>query len=230
MRASSLTAEPRASGPPRLAILISGGGSNMVSIARACAAGQIPADVAVVIADQARAGGIERARELALPVAVVDRGTFRRDGKLDRLAFEAVLEQNIRAHQADLVILAGFMFVLSANFVERHAGRMLNIHPSLLPRHTGLDTHARALAAGDREHGASVHFVTAELDGGPVIVQSAVPVQPGDDVQHLSARVHAREHIIYPMAIQWLASGRLQWNDGRPLLDGQLLSAPVPHA
>jgi phosphoribosylglycinamide formyltransferase-1 len=230
MRASSLTAEPRAIKPPRLAILISGGGSNMMTIARACAAGQIPAEVAVVIADQASAGGIERARQLGLAVVVIDRGTFRRGGKLDRLAFEAALEQAIGEHRADVVILAGFMFVLSAGFVARHAGRMLNIHPSLLPRYTGLDTHARALAAGDREHGASVHFVTAELDGGPLIVQAAVPVQPDDDIARLSARVHACEHIIYPMAIQWLASGRLRWNDGRPTLDGQVLCAPVRHA
>lgn len=213
----------------RLAILISGGGSNMVAIAHACASGQIPAEVAVVISDQASAGGIERARQLNLPVVVVDRGTFRDAGKLDRLTFETALEQTIRKYDVDAVILAGFMFVLSADFVTRHAGRMLNIHPSLLPRYTGLDTHARVLAAGDREHGASVHFVTAELDGGPLIVQAAVPVQPDDDITRLSARVHAREHIIYPMAIQWLATGRLQWNDGHPLLDGQRLSRPVRH-
>jgi phosphoribosylglycinamide formyltransferase-1 len=214
----------------RLAILISGGGSNMVAIARACASGQIPAQVAVVVSDQITAGGIERARQLDLPVEVVDRGAFRRNGKLDRIAFETALEQAIREHQADMVILAGFMFVLSAGFVARYAGRMLNIHPSLLPRYTGLDTHARALAAGDSEHGASVHFVTAELDGGPLIVQAAVPVQPDDDIARLSARVHAREHIIYPMAIQWLSSGRLQWNGGQPTLDGQALLAPVRHA
>jgi phosphoribosylglycinamide formyltransferase-1 len=214
----------------RLAILISGGGSNMAAIARACVSGEIPAEVAVVICDQPRAGGIERARQLNLPVVVVDRGAFRRNGKLDRLAFEAALERAISEYAVDVVILAGFMFVLSAGFVARYAGRMLNIHPSLLPRYTGLDTHARALAAGDREHGASVHFVTAELDGGPLIVQAPVPVQPDDDIASLSARVHAREHIIYPMAIQWLASGRLRWNEGRPTLDGKQLLAPVRHA
>ena len=211
----------------RLAIVISGGGSNMVAIARACATGQIPAEVAVVISDHAGAGRIERARQLDLPVVVIDRGTYRRNGRLDRQAFEAALEDAIRGHHADAVILAGFMFVLSADFVAPYAGRMLNIHPSLLPRYTGLDTHARVLAAGDQEHGASVHFVTAELDGGPLIVQARVPVQPDDDIAALSARVHAREHILYPMAIQWLASGRLQWNGGRPTLDGRALSAPV---
>jgi len=199
----------------------------MVAIARACAAGEIAADIAVVVSDQVSAAGIERARTLNLPVVVVNRSDFRNAGRLDRPAFEAALTAAIEQHHADLLILAGFMSVLSATFVARYEGRMLNIHPSLLPRHAGLHTHARALAAGDREHGASVHFVTAELDGGPLIAQAAVAIEPGDDVASLSARVHAREHMLYPMAIQWLASGRLRWNDGHPTLDGKVLSAPV---
>jgi len=215
--------------PLRLAILISGAGSNMVAIARACSEGRIPATVAVVVSDKPDAGGIRRARDLGLAVAVVDATTFRRDGRLDRAAFEAALDEQIRARGAEAVVLAGFMRVLSGDFVARYPGRMLNIHPSLLPRHPGLDTHARALAAGDHEHGVTVHFVTAELDGGPAVIQSAVPVLPADDVASLSARVHAAEHIIFPMAIQWLASGRLQWNGGRPTLDGKALDAPVPH-
>jgi phosphoribosylglycinamide formyltransferase 1 len=217
--------------PPavRLAILISGAGSNMVAIAQACRDGRIPAQVAVVISDQPAAGGIQRARDLGLPVEVVDAAAFRREGRLNRGDFEAALESQISAHGANLVILAGFMRILSAAFVARHPGRVLNIHPSLLPLYPGLDTHARVLAAGDSEHGVTVHFVTAELDGGPAIIQSRVPVLPADDVQRLSARVHAAEHIIYPMAIQWLASGRLRWNDGRPTLDGGALDAPVRH-
>ena len=215
--------------PLRLAILISGAGSNMVAIARACSEGRIPATVAVVVSDKPDAGGIRRARDLGLAVAVVDATTFRRDGRLDRAAFEAALDEQIRARGAEAVVLAGFMRVLSGDFVARYPGRMLNIHPSLLPRHPGLDTHARALAAGDHEHGVTVHFVTAELDGGPAVIQSAVPVLPADDVASLSARVHAAEHIIFPMAIQWLASGRLQWNGGRPTLDGKALDAPVRH-
>ena len=187
----------------RLAILVSGAGSNMVAIARACSEGRIPAEVAVVICDKPGAGGIQRARELGLAVAVVDAMGFRTDGRLDKPAFEAAIDDQIRAHGADLVILAGFMRVLSAGFVARHPGQILNIHPSLLPKYPGLDTHARALAAGDREHGVTVHFVTAQLDGGPAVIQSTVPVLPGDDVTSLSARVHAAEHIIYPMAIQW---------------------------
>jgi len=214
----------------RLAVLISGTGSNMVAIARACQDGQIPAQVAVVVSDRADAGGIPRARDLGLPVAAVERSRFRRNGRLDREAFEAALEEVLQQHRAEVLILAGFMTILSADFVERHAGRILNIHPSLLPRHPGLDTHARALAAGDLQHGASVHFVTPELDGGPLVVQAPVPVLPGDDVASLSARVHAQEHIIYPMTIGWLATRRLQWNDGAPTLDGRPLLAPVQHA
>lgn len=214
----------------RLAVLISGTGSNMVAIARACQGGQIPAQVAVVISDRADAGGIQRARGLGLPVAVVERSRFRSNGRLDREAFESALEEVLQQHDAEVLVLAGFMTILSAGFVGRHAGRILNIHPSLLPRHPGLDTHARALAAGDDRHGASVHFVTAELDGGPLVLQAPVPVLPGDDVASLSARVHAQEHIIYPMTISWLATRRLQWNDGAPTLDGRPLRAPVQHA
>lgn len=216
----------------RLAVLISGAGSNMVAIARACAAGHIPAQIVVVVADRPDAGGIARARELGLPVAVVDRSRYRRhghDGRLDRAAFEAALEEPLRQHQAEVLILAGFMSVLSAGFVERHAGKILNIHPSLLPAYPGLDTHARALAAGERQHGATVHFVTAELDGGPLILQAAVPILAEDDVASLSARVHAQEHIIYPMTISWLATRRLEWNAGAPTLDGAPLPAPVQH-
>lgn len=199
----------------------------MLAIARACRSGQIPADIAVVISDTTAAAGIDRARAEGLAAVVVDRQSFRRDSRPDRAAFEAALTQAIQGSGADLVILAGFMRVLSAQFVERFAGRLLNIHPSLLPRYKGLDTHARALAAGDAEHGATVHFVSAELDGGPLIAQAPVPILPGDDVAALSARVHVREHMLYPMVIEWLASGRLQWNHGAPMLDGKSLVAPV---
>lgn len=212
---------------PRLAVLISGAGSNMVAIARACEAGNIPARIRIVISDVAEAGGLARARELGLATQVVDRRLFRRDGGADREAFEASLADALDASGADYIILAGFLRVLSAAFVQRYTGRMLNIHPSLLPRHKGLDTHARAIAAGDTEHGVSVHFVTAELDGGPLIAQSVVPVIKGDTVASLSARVHAREHVLYPTVIQWLVSGRLRWNDGAPALDGNALTVPV---
>jgi phosphoribosylglycinamide formyltransferase 1 len=205
----------------RLAILISGQGSNMLAIARACADDQVHATVCTVISDQPGAAGLERARALGLATQVVDAAALRAAG--GRAAFEAELCTAIDASQADVVVLAGFMRVLSAGFVARYPGRLLNIHPSLLPRHKGLDTHARALAAGDREHGASVHFVTAELDGGPVVLQGRVPVFPGDDMDTLSARVHAIEHIIYPQVIGWLADHRLLWNEGSPTLDGTAL-------
>jgi phosphoribosylglycinamide formyltransferase-1 len=209
----------------RLAILISGTGTNMVAIARACASGQVAADIGVVISDQPRAAGLDRARELGLPAQVVDAAKFRTTRGIDRPAFETALAAAIDGGQADVVILAGFMRVLSAAFVSRYAGRLLNIHPSLLPAYKGLDTHARVLAGGDREHGASVHFVTAELDGGPVVLQGRVAVLAGDDVDTLSARVHAIEHIIYPQVIGWLAERRLQWNDGSPTLDGIALQS-----
>jgi len=212
---------------PRLAVLISGGGSNMVAIARACQEGRIPARIVLVLSDIPEAAGLARARELGLHAVVVDRRAMLRDGRQDRQAFEAEVEREIEASGADYIILAGFMRVLSERLVQRYRGRMLNIHPSLLPRHKGLDTHARALAAGDSEHGASVHFVTPELDGGPLIAQSAVEVLPGDTVASLSARVHAREHILYPMVLQWLTSGRLEWNAGDPRLDGVPLARPA---
>jgi phosphoribosylglycinamide formyltransferase 1 len=213
---------------PRLAILISGGGSNMLAIASACKSGQIRATVAAVIADTATAGGLQKAHDLGLNTQVVHYAGFRKpDGKIDRPAFEMALCNAIDATHADYIILAGFMKVLSASSVAHYTGRMLNIHPSLLPRYKGLDTHARVLAAGDTEHGASVHFVTPELDAGPVVLQGVVPVLPTDDLTRLSARVHAREHIIYPAVIEWLVNGRLRWNAGQPLLDDVALIAPV---
>jgi phosphoribosylglycinamide formyltransferase 1 len=211
----------------RLAVLISGAGSNMVAIANACASGQINAEVALVVSDVAGAGGLARARALGIATTVVDRSALRSGGKPDRELFEKELATAIDGSDADLVVLAGFMRVLSASFVARYEGRMLNIHPSLLPRHKGLDTHARVLAAGEREHGVSVHFVTPELDGGPVVAQAMVPVHSGDNIASLSARVHEREHILYPMVIEWLSRGRLQWNHGVPVLDGKPLAAPV---
>lgn len=220
---SSSTAEAR----KRLAILISGGGSNMVAIAKACAAGSIPAHIAAVLSDVPDAPGLQRARELGLHAEALDRRAHLREGRHDRGSFEAALSAAIDAARPDFIILAGFMRVLSAGFVSRYAGRMLNIHPSLLPRYKGLDTHQRVLAAGDTEHGASVHFVTGELDGGPLVAQYVVPVLAGDTVASISARVHAGEHMLYPMVIQWLAGGRLRWNDGAPTLDGVPLARPV---
>ncbi|MFL6599815.1 MAG: phosphoribosylglycinamide formyltransferase [Steroidobacteraceae bacterium] len=208
--------------PLRLAILISGRGSNMATIARACLQNRIAASVAVVISDRPDVAGLTTAQDLGIETHVVSWKSA-----TDRTAFELALNRCLDAYNPELVVLAGFMRVLSGPFVERYAGRMLNIHPSLLPRYTGLHTHRRVLEAGDTAHGASVHFVTPELDGGPVILQSRVPVNADDTEATLSARVQATEHVIYPRVIEWIAEGRLAWNDGHPLLDGKVLHEPV---
>jgi phosphoribosylglycinamide formyltransferase-1 len=213
--------------PLSLAVLISGGGSNMLAIARACQAGQIAARVRIVISDQEMAPGIGRARELGIPVSVVPARSFRHVGSFDREAFENALAEHIDPQRVDLIVLAGFMRILSTRFVARYAGRILNIHPSLLPKYKGLHTHRRALEAGETEHGASVHFVTADLDGGPVIMQSRLRVLPGDTEEALSARVQAREHTLYPQVIDWLARGRIAIAGQQVLFDGRPLAAPL---
>jgi phosphoribosylglycinamide formyltransferase 1 len=208
--------------PLQLAILISGRGSNMASIARACLAGQINAQVRVVISDRPGVAGLDVARDLGIEALTIPwQGAAARD------AFERALAESIDARRADLVVLAGFMRILSPQFATRYAGRMLNIHPSLLPKYTGLHTHRRVLDAGDGEHGSSVHFVTAELDGGPLILQSRVPVLTGDTEPTLTARVQATEHIIYPKVIGMVADGRLTWDKGRVRLDGRPLDTPL---
>lgn len=194
----------------------------MATIARACLQNRIAASVAVVISDRPGVAGITTAQDLGIETHVVSWKSA-----ADRAAFELTLGQCIDTCNPHLVVLAGFMRVLSGPFVERYAGRMLNIHPSLLPKYTGLHTHRRVLEAGDIAHGASVHFVTPELDGGPVILQSQVPVNAGDAEATLAARVQATEHVIYPRVIQWIADGRLEWNDGHPSLDGKTLHEPV---
>jgi len=206
----------------QLAVLISGRGSNMAAIARACAEGRINARVRLVLSERAGAAGLDTARALGIETRTVAFG-----GGADRQRFERDLEEALAPAQPDLIVLAGFMRILSREFVEARAGRMLNIHPSLLPLHRGLHTHRRVLEAGDRVHGASVHFVTAELDGGPVILQSRLAVRPGETEEGLSARVQATEHIIYPRVIGWVADGRLAWREGRPWLDGQPLEGPL---
>ncbi len=208
--------------PLRLAILISGRGSNMIAIARACLAGSIAARVAVVISDRADAAGLAGAAALGIETA-----TVLQPQAAGAAAFERTLAAALQGHQPDMIALAGFMRILSGRFVEHYLGRMLNIHPSLLPAYRGLHTHARVLEAGDTEHGASVHFVTAELDAGPVVLQSKVAVEPGDTEATLSARVQATEHIIYPRVLGWCAQRRLAWREGAAWLDGRRLDAPI---
>lgn len=206
--------------PLKLALLISGRGSNMIAILRAALAGGIAAYPAIVISDRTQAAGLASARELGVATAAWT-------GEALQGPFEAMLRETLEAVQPDAIALAGFMRILSPAVVERYAGRMLNIHPSLLPAYRGLHTHARVLAAGDNEHGASVHFVTPELDAGPVILQSKVAVLAGDTEAALAARVLATEHIIYPRVIDWLAAGRLAWRAGAPWLDGHRLDTPM---
>ncbi len=208
--------------PLRLVVLISGRGSNMTAIARACRAGEIHAELTRVIADRADAPGLASAAALGAATATVPRS--RGDAPVD---FEARLAAAIDAARPDLIALAGFMRILSAGFVARYLGRMLNVHPSLLPAYRGLDTHRRVLAAAERAHGASVHYVTPELDAGPVVLQSRVPVRPGDTEATLAARVLGTEHVIYPRVIGWVAQQRLKWHDGTAWLDGARLDHPI---
>jgi phosphoribosylglycinamide formyltransferase-1 len=208
--------------PLELVILISGRGSNMVAIARACLAGEINAQVRAVISDRPDVAGLTSARELGIEAVTVPwQGAAHKDG------FENALGEALDARRPQLIVLAGFMRILSPPFVSRYAGRMLNIHPSLLPKYTGLHTHRRALEAKDKEHGASVHFVTAELDGGPVVLQSKVPIFAGDTEAALAGRVQGTEYIIYPTVIGMMADGRLTWDEGRVRLDGKILGSPI---
>ncbi len=186
----------------RVAILISGGGSNMVALVRSMT-GDHPARPCLVLSNVPDAGGLVRAREMGVPVAVVDHRPF----GADREGFERALNAELSSAAPDLIALAGFMRVLTPWFVTRHAGRILNIHPSLLPKYPGLNTHARALAAGDREAGCTVHEVTADLDAGPILGQGRVPVRPGDTPDTLAARVLEMEHRLYPAVLRRVAGG-----------------------
>lgn len=205
-----------------VAVVISGRGSNMEAIARAAQVPGSPYRVVRVIADRLTAGGLARAAALGVPTAVVPVKEF-----ADRAAFEAALGAEIEASGAALVVLAGFMRILSPEFVQRYEGKLLNIHPSLLPNYKGLDTHARVLAARETHHGASVHFVTAELDGGPVVMQGRLRVGAGDTPESISARVHALEHIIYPHVCSLIAARRIEWRRGTVYFDGEPLVAPL---
>jgi phosphoribosylglycinamide formyltransferase-1 len=206
----------------RVTVLISGRGSNMVAIARACRDGDIAADVAAVVSDKAEAGGLALARELGIETCIVQppRG-------MERKHYGEALGAVVEATRPGLVVLAGFMRILDPVFTRRFEGRLFNIHPSLLPRYQGLHTHRRVLEAGDAVHGCTVHFVNEELDAGPPIVQATVPVLEGDDEASLSARVQRWEHIVYPESVGWFAAGRLELRDGAAWLDGRRLEEPV---
>ena len=209
---------------PRLAVvaLVSGRGSNLRAIVAQMRAGTLPIDLRAVISDRTDCGAIGWARAEGF-----DTHVLRPVDYADRDAFDTALADLVERYDPGLIVLAGFMRILGPGFVNRFLGRTFNIHPSLLPKHRGLATHRRVLAAGDREHGASVHFVTAELDGGPVVLQARVPVLPGDNAETLAARVLEQEHVIYAQCIGWFANGRLRYHAGGAWLDGRLLDSPV---
>jgi len=205
----------------KVVVLISGRGSNLQAILDQATSGRLPIRIAAVISNRPAVGGLDRARAAGVPTQVLDHTNYP-----DRRRFDLALIERIDPLSPDLILLAGFMRILGPEIVGHYEGRMLNIHPSLLPKHRGLNTHRRALQAGDREHGASVHFVTEALDGGPVVVQARIPIRPGEDEDSLAARVLEREHLIYPLAVRWYAEGRLRMSEGRAILDGRPLLQP----
>lgn len=195
----------------RVAVLISGRGSNMASLIEAAKDPAYPAEIVLVLSNRREAEGLARARSAGIATTVVDHAKF---GK-DRSAFEKAMQETLEQHRIDLVCLAGFMRLLTPWFVGRWQGRLLNIHPALLPDFKGLDTHARALAAGARVHGATVHFVVPEMDSGPIIAQGRIDVREGDTAETLAARVLAVEHRIYPLALRLVAAGQIAVVDGK---------------
>lgn len=207
--------------PLRLAAMISGTGSNLAVVLDAVAAGQLDLDVVEVISNRAGAPGLDRAREHDVPTRVIGRDNAGPQGE------DAALAERLGTLDPDLILLTGYMRILGADLVNAFTGRMINQHPSLLPRHKGLHTHRRALEAGDREHGASVHFVTPELDGGPVIAQVRVPVQPDDDEVRLAQRLAPRERALLLALLPLFTDRRLVLRDGAVHLDGERLAAPL---
>lgn len=217
--------------PLPIVVLISGGGSNLQALIDAAQADTLPVVIRAVISNRADAFGLTRAARAGIPAQTLSHRDFASradyDAALAALIERAAPDLGERAAPA-LVVLAGFMRILTPAFVSRFHGRLFNIHPSLLPKYPGLHTHERVLAAGDTEHGATVHFVTEELDGGPAIIQARVPVWPDDDADRLAARVLVQEHRIYPQAVRWFAEGRLHLGgDGRAVLDDRPLRGPV---
>ena len=202
----------------RVVVLISGSGSNLQAIIDQQEAGELPIKICAVISNKDNVKGLERAANHNIPAFVIDHKAFD-----SREAFDTRLQEIIDSQAPDIVVLAGFMRILTPAFTEHYEGKMLNIHPSLLPKYQGLHTHKRALEAGDKQHGVTVHFVTSELDGGPSIIQAIVPVNADDDEDTLAKRVLVEEHYIYPKAIEWLAKGRLEMKESQSWLDGEKL-------
>ncbi|EHQ51620.1 phosphoribosylglycinamide formyltransferase [Ectothiorhodospira sp. PHS-1] len=207
---------------PGIVVLISGSGTNLQALIDAAADGRIHGEIRAVISNRPEVAGLDRARRADIPAQVINHRDFP-----DRGAFDQALMAAIDRHQPDLVVLAGFMRVLTPAFVAHYEGRLINIHPSLLPDFRGLHTHERALEAGVQQHGCSIHFVNTELDGGPVILQASVPVLPDDTPQTLAARVQQQEHQAYPQVVRWFCQGRLTLRNGQVWFDEQPLQAPL---
>ncbi|TFH87362.1 phosphoribosylglycinamide formyltransferase [Billgrantia azerbaijanica] len=210
---------PEATEPRRVVVLISGNGSNLQALVDEQSHDRLGGEIVAVVSNEPDAYGLHRARDAGIEAVVLPHREYD-----SRDAYDGALIKVIERHEPDLIVLAGFMRILTPRFVRRFYGRMLNIHPSLLPAYQGLDTHARALADGVAEHGCSVHFVTEELDGGPVVIQAAVAVADDETEESLKEKVHAREHLIYPIAVRWFLEGRLQLGDDGPTFDG----VPLP--
>ncbi|WP_404340438.1 phosphoribosylglycinamide formyltransferase [Pseudoalteromonas mariniglutinosa] len=210
--------------PARLVVLISGSGSNLQAIIDACSRGEINAEIAAVISNKADAFGLQRAKNAGIETRVLSHRDFD-----SREAYDAELMTVIDSFAPNLVVLAGFMRILTANLVQKFKGKMLNIHPSLLPKYQGLNTHQRAIDAKDQVHGVSVHFVTEELDGGPVVLQAKVPILSDDTAETLAKRVHEQEHIIYPLVVKWFSEQRLKMEADYAVLDEKQLPAHGAH-
>ncbi|GAA0833276.1 MULTISPECIES: phosphoribosylglycinamide formyltransferase [Marinomonas] len=204
-----------------IVVLISGSGSNLQALIDQSLQGKLDITISAVVSNKADAFGLERARKAGIPTHVLDHKSFG-----SREEFDQSLQEVIDQYQPKLVVLAGFMRILTDSFTRHYEGRMLNIHPSLLPKYKGLDTHQRAIDANDKEHGVSVHFVSAELDAGSVIVQARTQIEATDTADSLAEKIHKLEHVIYPLAVKWFSEGRLTVNNGKALLDGQ----PLPES
>lgn len=202
----------------KIVVLISGNGSNLQAIIDACQAKQIQGEIVSVISNKANAYGLERAKTAPIPTAL-----FSRKNYADNAEMDVAIGDHIESLNADLIVLAGYMKILTAEFTQRFAGKILNIHPSLLPKYKGLNTYQQALDAGETEHGTSVHFVNEELDGGAVILQAKVPIFPEDEISDIEQRVKEQELRIYPLVVKWFVEGRLQEIEGKAVLDGQVL-------
>ncbi len=207
---------------PKILILVSGQGTNLQALIEASRERDYPADIIAVGSNRAAAPALAKARQFNIPTFVIEH-----DNYASRDEFDGALMQEIRRHNPDLIVLAGFMRILTADFVRALRGQLLNIHPSLLPKYPGLNTHQRALDAGDSLHGVSVHFVTEEVDGGPLIAQAQVVVSPTDNADTLAQKIQAQEHVLYPIVVRWCCEGRIQLGGEQVLFDGQPLSEPL---